>query len=101
MKDHFPVSPPIPTPDGNIAPSQNVNSPLERGDWKSAPPIVRGWAYPLTWLGIVIFPILIFASFQGAAGESGAENIGVAIVYGAFLAFVIWLNRALKNGTPA
>ncbi len=26
-----------------------------RGDWQSAPGVVKGWAYPLTWHGHILW----------------------------------------------
>jgi hypothetical protein len=98
--------PPIPNPiDPNFA------GPIgPRGDWASAPKIVKGWAYPLTWLGIVVLPIVMGLALFGGGDARTAERIGaaggpqgmvVAIIYGALWAYTIWLNRSLKKGAPA
>lgn len=87
--------PPIPDP------FQTTTAlPVIARDWQSAPPIVKGWAYPLTWLGIVVFPLLIIAVLAtGGNSQSPAEGIAAAVVYGVFFVVTIWLNRALKKGT--
>lgn len=92
--------PPIPSPDGNLPPVAPV---VSNGDWQSAPPIVRGWAYPLTWLAIVVFPILILVSLMGGDKDlsSPGERIILAAIYALFFGGAIWLNRALKKGAPA
>lgn len=50
----FSTPPPIPTPDGNFSPVPRPETIMDRSDWKTAPVIVKGWAYPLTWLLMVI-----------------------------------------------
>lgn len=96
-------SPPIPTPDG-----RDYSPPVStvRGDWASAPKIVKGWAYPLTWLGIIVLPFvmaaLFFADSNSRLGaESGLERILLLGFYIVLFGFDIWLNRALKAGAPA
>ena len=90
--------PPIPTPDGQMSPPAAFA--LTRGDWHNAPKIVRGWAYPLTWLAIVVLAIfVVVALFSGDMPLSG--KLGLAAFYGVFLAINIWLNGALKKGVQA
>ncbi len=93
-----PHRPPIASPDGNVVPLPLV--PTARGDWKTAPKIVRSWAYQLTWLGIVILPFIIFGALFSAR-SMGSERITIAVLYAILLAVDIWLNRALKKGAAA
>ncbi len=93
-----PYRPPIASPDGNVAPLPPAST--VRGDWKSAPKIVRGWAYPLTWLGIIILPFILAGSLL-SGNASGAARVGVAVLYGILLGGDIWLNRALRTGNRA
>ena len=89
--------PPIPDPF-----QQQPVPQLASRDWKSAPPIVKGWAYPLTWLGIIILPLIIIAAIAGVGdNQSTFERIAAAGLYSVLLAVDIWLNRALKKGTSA
>ena len=96
----FSTPPPIPTPDGNLSPVQRPDLVINRSDWKSAPPIVRGWAYPLTWLNIVATPVIMLASFADGNSVS-AEKISLSVFLGLLFIFVVWLNRVLKKGAPA
>lgn len=93
-----PYRPPIASPDGNVAPLPPVVA--VRGDWATAPKIVKSWAYQLSWLGIVVLPIIIFtALFSSPASPS--QRVSVALVYGILLGVDVWINRALKKGTRA
>ena len=64
-------------------------------NWLSAPPVVKGWAYQLSWLAIAIAILGIVA--VPFAGETPAEKVGGVIFYVVLLAFFIWLNRGLKK----
>jgi hypothetical protein len=90
--------PPIPTPDGNLPP---VTLGGVRGDWQSAPAVVRSWAYPLTWLGIVLLPFVILGTFA-MLRQLGAPAMNYLMLL--FFAFLfsadVWLNLNLKKGTP-
>ena len=96
----FSTPPPIPTPDGNFTPVQPQATIMDRSDWKTAPSIVRGWAYPLTWLGIVVLP---FAMLGTMALISRAGIIAVLLLafFVALFAADIWLNQNFKKGAPA
>jgi len=101
MKDQSPFStPPIPTPDGNFPQAQPQNTTMTHDDWKTAPSIVRGWAYPLTWLGIVILPLAMIGAgiLIKTAGTTGI--LLMAFFLALFIADV-WLNRSFKKGVPA
>ena len=95
--------PPIPSP--FEPPQANNNSSdhvFENKDWNNAPKIVRQWAYPLTWLAIIITPLALLALFIGE--ESANYALEIKLV-GAFLYLLgwiisIWHNRALKRGQP-
>ena len=88
--------PPIPSPDQ--LPSDFTPTSIQR-EWKDAPKIVTGWAYPLTWLSIVVLPLIIAAIFLGMMEkESPAERAGMAIFYAVLWGVAIWHNRALKRG---
>lgn len=89
--------PPIPTPDGRSAPMPPpVYGP---GDWQGAPPVVKGWAYPLTWLGIVLQPFILIGLF--AAGSIlGRTQIPLIFITCVLLAMQIYLNRTLKKRVP-
>jgi hypothetical protein len=87
--------PPIPSPDGQ----QHYSAPLPtRGDWKSAPGAVRGWAYPLTWLALIFLPFGILMSALGDARSGAAEKIGLVVFFCVLWAFEFWHNRNLKAG---
>ncbi len=102
MKDQSPFStpPPIPTPDGNIPPSQNSTPFGSRSDWQNAPSVVRGWAYPLTWLGIVVLPIVGIATLA-LVGRTGGAGVLMLLFLAALFAADVYLNRNFKKGTPA
>ncbi len=102
MQNNSPFSapPPIPTPDGNLPPLQPRDMTMNRSDWKTAPSIVRGWAYPLTWLGIVILPFAILGT-MALISRAGAMAILLLSFFVALFAADIWLNRNFKKGTPA
>lgn len=95
----FSSPPPIPTPDGNFTPFRPETT-MDRGDWKSAPTIVKSWAYPLTWLGIIGFPLGIFGAWVRVS-RSGVAALLVLILFVVLFAAVIWLNRNLKKGTSS
>ena len=92
--------PPIPTPDGNtppIAPLINVS----RGDWQTAPLVVKSWAYILTWLGLIFTPIAMVIVFSTSRSqESTSTKLGMFTFYVLLFAFLWWLNRAIKSGKP-
>ena len=101
-------APPIPSPYGG----QPGFAPGQRGDWSTAPKVVKGWAYPLTWLGIIVLPMLIGVLLLSGANFGMGPSIGspptsavergvAALLYGVLLGVNIWLNRALKAGKPA
>ena len=89
--------PPVPSPDGQ----QHYSAPLPtRGDWKSAPLAVRGWAYPLTWLVMIFSPcVMLVGVFDNS--KSGAEKIGVVVISSVAWAIQFWHNRNLKSGARA
>ena len=68
-------------------------------DWQSAPKIVKGWAYPLSWLAIV-FSVFAIIVVPFASDFSPGQKLGGMVFYAVLLALYGWLNRALKNGTP-
>src|ERR1043165_8488816 len=69
-------------------------------DWQSAPKIVKGWSYQLSWLAIVVAVLgIVLVPLGGQL--SPAERLGGVIFYAVLLALYVWLNRALKNGVPA
>ena len=93
--------PPIPDPFQRLP-----QLPSMQRDWKSAPPIIKGWAYPLTWLSIIIMPLVMLGTFLGAGDERGetmslSEKIVIVFFYGIFWVLSIWLNRAFKKGVRA
>ncbi len=96
----FSTPPPIPTPDGNLSPFQPRDGNVVRGDWKTAPDIVRRGTYLLTWLNIVFTPLIILITFAGDK-NSMDEKIGVLVLLAIVFVASIWLNRATKKGTPA
>jgi hypothetical protein len=69
-------------------------------EWRNAPPIVKGWAYPLTWLAIVVFPILIAVVLVNGDLEA-AGRLFLGGLYSCLFVLSIWLNRALKRGLSA
>ncbi len=71
-------------------------APVVIGDWKSAPKIVRNWAYQLSWLGIIFLPLLIVVGLF-----SSQRSILVVVLYAALWGVDIWLNRALKKGAQS
>jgi len=89
-------TPPIPEPIGQPHAVAVVSQNLE---WKDAPPIVKGWAYPLTWLSIIIMPLLILMSIIGVEPDEGViEKIVTAGFLSLMWGIAIWHNRALKKG---
>lgn len=87
--------PPIPTPDGNtppLVPLMNVN----RGDWQTAPPIVKSWVYPLSWLALVVLPLMMISALYMEVSQT-ERNI-VFLIYAAFFLVVLWINRGIKKG---
>jgi hypothetical protein len=90
---------PIPSPDGNVRAPEPVTSNVVRGDWKSTPIVIRGWAYPLTWLYIGLFVLAFIAGLMSK--DSASEKIGGLVIISLILAVFIWLNRALRLGTSA
>lgn len=90
--------PPLPTPDGQIAPP--LTPTYAPGDWQSAPTVVKGWVYPLTWLSIVFLPFVLIGLFR-ALSIMGNMVVPLIILNGAFLVTQIWLNRNVKKRTPA
>lgn len=95
----FSNRPPLPTPDGNVFAPEPTLLP-QRGDWKSAPGIVRGWAYVVTWLNIIVTPLLAVVSLVDEKTDAIEKGIFVFVLALVWI-FAIWLNRALKKGTPA
>jgi hypothetical protein len=89
--------PPIPTPDGSYVPGPALSA---GGDWKAAPKVVKNWAYHLTWLAIVLMPIVAIAAVMTGPMTVGAA-LGMILFYSAVWATNIWLNRSLKKGAPA
>ena len=86
--------PPIPTPDGQV---RGVPISTTRGDWQTAPKIVKGWAYPLTWLAMIGFVLLTIFVLM-ADTIQGAEKIGLLLFYAIFFAGSIWPeSRAQKR----
>jgi len=72
----------------------------ERRDWQSAPKVVTGWAYQLTWLAMVVTAMgVIFVPL--ADQMSPAEKFVGVLFYAVLLGLNVWLNRALKRGLPA
>ncbi len=90
--------PPLPTPDGQILPP--APPVYEPGDWQGAPTIVKGWAYPLTWLGIVLQPFFLIGLFA-ARSIMGNVVVPLMLFNGALLVTQIYLNRTLKKRVPA
>lgn len=93
MNDPNPL-PPISSPFGGGTPVQPPA--LAPKNWADAPKIVKGWAYQLTWLGIITTPFFIFMSFSEA--KDTVEAVITSIIYAAFSGFIIWLNIGLKKG---
>lgn len=89
--------PPIPSPDG-----RNFSStPLpNRGDWKTAPGIVRGWAYPLTWLVLIVLPLALLGLFFDDRRDP-LERTVLLIFFAVMWGVNLWHNRALKSGAAA
>lgn len=94
--------PPIPDPF-----QQQPVPQLASREWKNAPPIVKGWAYPLTWLAIIGLSIFLLITWIGG-NETRSDPVGDGIVkiitsaiYVFFIVFNIWLNGALKKVTSA
>lgn len=92
--------PPIASPDGNVGPLPSAS--IVRGEWSSAPKIVRFWAYPLTWLGIISHPFMIYLSLVLLKPDSSTPVIPRSGKMHYLLAFVvsICLNYGLKKGAP-
>lgn len=95
----FSTPPPIPMPDGNFSPRQQSTN-VVRGDWANAPGVVKGWAYVLTWLNIVFTPLIMAVGFFDDKSKMD-EKIGVSLFLGIIWVAAIWLNRAMKKGSPA
>ena len=87
---------PAPTPEPGFAATPVRVSE----DWKDAPVVVKGWAYVLTWLAIIVLPLVIVATFF-MEGQDSAEKVPLALFYLALWGVEIWLNRALKKGMQA
>jgi hypothetical protein len=68
--------------------------------WENAPKIVKGWAYPLSWLGIIFG---VFAVLVGpfVVDEAVPVRAFLVLFWGAVLALLVWLNRGLKRGTQS
>jgi hypothetical protein len=90
--------PPIPTPDGHVQPAPAA-APT-RVDWQNAPPVVKGWAYTLSWLSIIGCAIFLLVTWFGEDVEV-VEKIVMSVLYGGFFALSIWLNRGLRHGKRA
>jgi hypothetical protein len=90
--------PPPYRPVGGQMPPTVYSGPSPR-TWANAPKIVRGWAYPLSWLGIVFWGILLVSSLMMA--EEMLIKVMAAAACAAFFSVTIWLNRGLKTGAQA
>jgi hypothetical protein len=93
-----PNYPPIPSP---FEPLPEAGEPVARTEWKDAPKVVRGWAYPLTWLSIALLPLVILAVMLNSDSGNLAERIGQAVLYFLLWAVAIWQNGALKRAAPS
>lgn len=92
----FTNRPPLPTPDGNVF-APEPTPIVARGDWKSAPFVIRCCAYPLTWLGIIIPPcFVLFVFFQKSPVSE--EKIFLTVLAGLCAFFAISLNDVLLTG---
>ena len=91
---------PLPTPDGNTPARTPMMSDVHLGDWQTAPVVVKGWVYPLTWLALVVLPIAMIAVLF-MPQQSSAERFGLFVLYAALFGFQLWINRGIKKGTPA
>jgi hypothetical protein len=90
---------PPPIPDPFQVPTPPT---LAERDWKNAPPVIKNWAYPLTWLGIIALPlVMLFPFIDTHESHDRGELIAMTTAYGVALAITVWLNRGLKKGTPA
>ena len=85
--------PPLPDPQNT---SPFLPTGAQGGHWKSAPPVVRNWAYQLTLLGLIFLPVVIFVAFTGMRGA--APNLPMAVAWSILWCVDLWLNRALKRG---
>jgi uncharacterized membrane protein YeaQ/YmgE (transglycosylase-associated protein family) len=92
-----PNQPPLPTPDGYLPPVVSIQT---GGDWKSAPKIVKNWAYQLTWVVLFFLTIGLLAGLF-SVWESAGEKVFGVVFTGLIAALFLWLGRALKNGAPA
>ncbi len=112
---------PISTPDGNVSPV--AGAPPGQHDWNTAPGVVKGWAYRLPWLGIVLLPFAILGAAAGAyylllwlgivivplailgMSDLGSQVDAIAVLTALIFVFLIctyvWLNRNFKKGTSA
>jgi hypothetical protein len=93
-----PTHPPVPSP---LDPPLEAGEPAVRGEWKDAPKVVKAWAYPLTWLSIVLLPLVILAVMLNSDAGNLAERIGQAVLYFLLWAVAIWQNGALKRAAPS
>ena len=89
------------------------SSPSQRDTWQNAPVVVRGWAYSLTWLGMVFSLLLLIilgltylgrsVAIQEGRPVTGSNATGAGFVLISIALFVVhlWLNRGLKRGVTA
>ena len=93
--DHIP--PPYRPVDGQLPSTAYTGAPVRT--WETAPKIVKGWAYPLSWLGIVFWSLVMMSS--AVMDEEMGLRIVAFLASAGFFAVMIWLNRGLKKGTQA
>jgi hypothetical protein len=88
---------PIPTPDGRVAsePLPSVN----HGDWQSAPPVVRSWAYTLALLGMLGSILLVLAGFFSPELLDG--RVGFIVMGFVLFGISLWMRKAIRQGVPA
>jgi len=94
---HDNVPPPY-RPVGGQMPSTVYSGPPPR-TWENAPKVVKSWAYPLSWLGIIGLPIILLVNL--AKAEDVIAKVILIVVFGLFFILQIWLNRALRAGKQA
>lgn len=108
----FFTPPPIPTPDGNFARTEKSHTLKNKSDWLKAPVVVRAAAYPLTWVGMILFALGTFGGIFGIVDSGNRPNvqyratdfrIGLIITAVCLTLLIthIWLNRCFKKGAFA
>ncbi|HEX8551783.1 MAG TPA: hypothetical protein VF681_09535 [Abditibacteriaceae bacterium] len=70
--------------------------PLNSGDWQSAPIVIRGWAYTLSILGMIVVALVGIAGLT--QNEPIAEKIGGLLFVGLLFGTFFWQRKAIRRG---